>query len=116
MIESTVGLKEYFEKLIELEKDNNDKALKIATVELARRLEALNGEAGRLNKMQETYYPRQVAEPRFEQIEKEIKELIIFKAIAANKASKDSVTVAHVGMAVSLIVGLLSLVLRLFGI
>lgn len=64
-----ITLKEHIEKILALEKENNDKALKLATTELARRLEALNGEAGRLNKMQETYYPRQVAEPGLDQIE-----------------------------------------------
>lgn len=111
-----ITLKEYFEKVIEAEKDSQDKALKIATVELARRLEALNGEAGRLNKMQETYYPRQVAEPRLDQIEKEIRELQIFKAVLDNKASKDSVNRIQIMSIVGLLLSAVSLILRLFGI
>lgn len=108
-----ISLKEYFENILALEKQNNEKALKLATAELARRLEALNGEAGRLNKMQETYYPRQVAEPRLEQIEKELRELQIFKAIAVSKASRDSVIISMVLGATSMLLAVVNTILRL---
>jgi hypothetical protein len=121
--EPTVPLKEYFEKMIALAKEAGSDALKIASDELARRLDALNGEAGRLANMQETYYPRQVAEPRLDQLAKDIRELQLSKAMLDGKASQTSFYIALVisliGMLLSfcgLLIAITSIALRLIGL
>ena len=57
----------------------DEKALKIKTAEVERRLHDLNGEAERLRKMQATYLPREVYESKMSQFEDSIKSLTSFK-------------------------------------
>lgn len=47
-----------------------DRALMVSTNELHRRLEMLNGEAGRLREMQASYIPRETYDRGFDAIEK----------------------------------------------
>jgi hypothetical protein len=51
----------------------SDRALTVATAELHRRLEMLNGEASRLREMQATYVPRETFDRSVEAIEKATK-------------------------------------------
>jgi cell division septum initiation protein DivIVA len=53
-----------------LELISQERALKIQTRELERRLEALNGEADRLRSMQATYIPREVYDIKMAAIDK----------------------------------------------
>lgn len=118
-----VDLREYFEMMIAAAKESSEKALIIARDELARRLDTLNGEAGRLSKMQETYYPRQVAEPAIEQIQKDVNDLQLTRALLDGKANQNSFYVTLFFSVVGLLVGfcglataLISLVLRILGL
>lgn len=54
----------HLHKVMEL----NEKALKLQSREYERRLEALNGEAERLRKMQSTYVPREVYEAKYDEL------------------------------------------------
>lgn len=60
-------------------------ALDLQAVENSRRLEVLNGEAGRLASMQVSYIPREVFEGKTHQIEIELAELRTFKAQTQGK-------------------------------
>lgn len=60
-----------------------EKALKLQATEYERRLEALNGEAGRLREMQQTYIPREIFDrslqqqnEKFERVVSDLKERI----------------------------------------
>jgi hypothetical protein len=56
-----------------------DKALKLQAKEYERRLNDLNGEAGRLRSMQQTYMPREVFETVMRDMENRIEVLMAFK-------------------------------------
>ncbi len=60
-------------------------ALDLQAVELARRLDVLNGEAGRLSTMQASYVPREVYETRTKEIAKALEELRTFQAQSQGK-------------------------------
>ena len=70
-------------------------------VEVARRLEVLNGEAGRLADMQATYVPREVYDAKTQEIAKDLLELKTFRAETTGKgfayAPFISVAVAVIG-------------------
>jgi hypothetical protein len=68
------------------ERDNTKRALEVQSSEYARRLEILNGEAGRLHSMQMTYLPRELHEAsnrdvsaQIDRLRKEIEELRLFR-------------------------------------
>jgi hypothetical protein len=68
------------------ERDNTKRALDVQSSEYARRLEILNGEAGRLHAMQITYLPRELHEAsakdvsaQIDRLRKEIEELRLFR-------------------------------------
>lgn len=81
----TVSIKEYLELKIAYEAaetkhirelmEERDKALKVQAKEYERRLDDLNGEAGRLRHMQETYMPRELSEEKHSDHIKNIREL-----------------------------------------
>lgn len=60
-------------------------ALDLQAAEVARRLEVLNGEAGRLDKMQQSYVPREVYDAKVGEIGKELQELRTYKAETQGK-------------------------------
>lgn len=62
------------------------KALKLQAKEYARRLTDLNGEAGRLHKMQEQYIPREVFDRVIDDIRKELRILSEWKTKQEGKS------------------------------
>ena len=65
---------------IELRFQGHERAMQVQTLELARRLDFLNGEADRLQKMQATYVPREVYDGRHDELVKAIRSLETFQA------------------------------------
>jgi len=63
------------EKHVHFKFEANEKALGIQAKEYERRLEALNGEAERLRKMQATYLPREVFDKIHDSIVADIEDL-----------------------------------------
>ena len=98
-----VDLKYYFERVLA----EKEKALELQAKELSRRLDLLNGEAGRLRDIQTTYLPREVADARYEQTNKTLLELTLFKNTVEAKASMDDVraarNVGYIGIGLSII-------------
>lgn len=78
--------------------------------EISRRLDLLNGEAGRLRSMQETYLPREVAESKFKQLNDDITSLKLYKAEMEGKASSWSVVVTALLAVASLVIGIIGLI------
>lgn len=105
------SLKEYIDDKLAHVKEANKDALTIFTTEVQRRLGELNGEAARLAKMQETYYPRQVAEPRHAQHDKDIKDLQLDRALLAGKASQNSFLIVLFFSVIGLLTSLCGLAL-----
>ena len=62
-----------------------EKALQLATVELHRRLELLNGEAGRIREIQAAYVPREVFDRYKESVEQRVSNLENFDANLTGK-------------------------------
>ena len=85
-------LKEYFEKIL----DEKEKALNLATGELSKHLEKLNGETGKLDRMQATYLPREVADAKFNTQDEKIDDLESWKDKQEGKASQSSVIGAYI--------------------
>ena len=100
-----IALREYVDKLFELK----DQALNLSSAELSRRLDILNGEAGRLRTMQETYLPREVADSRFEQLLGEVSDLKLYKARMEGMASQTSVIIAYVISTIGILLGIIGL-------
>lgn len=109
-----ISFKEHFEKVIELHQIANERALKIAGDELARRLEDLNGEQARIAKIQETYIPRQVGEPRFEGLEKTVRLLETKQAIVDSKAAAWLVWVGLFFTAASFFLSILGVTITMY--
>lgn len=63
-----------------------EKALELQAKEYERRLEGLNGEAGRLHKMQEQYVPREVFERMIDELRKELRTLSEWKTKQEGKS------------------------------
>lgn len=68
------------------ERDNTRNALDIQSTEYARRLDILNGEAGRLHSMQVTYLPRELHDAsvkdvmsQIDRLRKDIEDLRLFR-------------------------------------
>lgn len=63
-----ISLKEYFEKLMQAEKESMERALKLQSSEYERRLTDLNHKAEQLKDMQMTYLPRETYEVQHKQL------------------------------------------------
>lgn len=79
----TIGELEVF--IFERFKSEN-KARKLQAIEYARRLEALNGEAGRLREMQQEYVPREVFQKTVDSINEKIQTLNDWKTAQGGKS------------------------------
>ena len=108
-----VTLREYFERIIAHNEETQDKALVIARDELARRLETLNNETSRIKEILASTMPRELAEQRFETLEKEHSEFRIFKAIVDSKASQKGLTIAYIFSAINVLFAVVNLLLTL---
>jgi hypothetical protein len=106
----SVSLKEYFERILAENKQSMADALAIRTSETDRRLEFLNGEAGRLKEMQTTYLLRKEYEIYHEQLVKDVRTLENFKLIMDTKASQSSVNWAYAIAIISIILTLIALI------
>ena len=80
-----------------------DRALELSADEYHRRLDMLNGEAGKLAAMQVTYLPREVYEQTVKNIENELKGLRDFRS---NIIGKFSIINGAIAIIVSLAVSL----------
>jgi hypothetical protein len=93
---------EALERLIDERHLNNKEALDLNAKEMARRLDILNGEAGRLREMQATYVPREIYEAS----------VIKIRALedgAAYQRGQGQVIAALISAAVSVAVGLMTI-------
>lgn len=89
----------------ELQFTSAAEALHLDAEEKARRLEALNGEAGRLRDMQASYLPREVWDGAFKEINKQLAEMKDFRS---NVLGKQSVIVMVVSALTALLVSVMS--------
>jgi len=101
----------------------SDRALTVATSELHRRLEMLNGEASRLREMQATYIPRETYDRGIDAIEKATKtsedeidrRLKALENAGANQAGKQWVGGAIVLILATVIAAAIPLITRMGG-
>ncbi len=90
----------YLKELTDLKFGNVSKANDLYVVEIARRLEMLNGEADKLNKMQTSYLPREVYEQNHKYVTNDIESIIEWK----NKSQgRNSAIAAFISLVISLI-------------
>lgn len=86
-----------------------DRERLLALSEVNRRLDLLNGEAGRLVKMQDTYVPRETYDTRNNNFEKDLRELRDFKN---NSQGRQTILSVVVSAAISLAFVFLSWMLK----
>ena len=67
-------------QILDTQRTTLQMALDISSAEIARRLDSLNGEAGRLREMQATYVPRELVDLRLSKMDYEIGRLLIAEA------------------------------------
>ena len=120
-IGETVSLKEHFEKLFEAmekrhdaDQEKSDIALKLAASELARRLDDLNGEAGRFREMQSNYMPRETAEAKYAEYEKRIAVLENAQSAEAGQNKQNAVNWDRVFAVAGFAIASAALLARLF--
>jgi hypothetical protein len=82
------------------ERTSTKEALEIATKSTDAHLLLLNGEAGRLRQMQETYLPREVYSAEIKELRKDIGELREFKS---NMLGRQAILTVVVSSSISLI-------------
>ncbi len=92
-------------KQMDLRLDAAGKALKLQAAENMRRLDLLNGEAERLQRMQSTYLPREVYDVSAREIHRKIAEL---REREAHTQGRGSVIAGVVAFAISLLFLLLN--------
>ncbi len=90
---------EHVREVMKLTFVTNDRERLLSVAETNRRLDLLNGEAGRLVKMQDTYVPRETYETYRGNIDKELRELRDFKN---NSQGRQAVIAVIVSIATSL--------------
>jgi hypothetical protein len=93
---------EALERLIDERHLNNKEALDLNAKEMARRLDILNGEAGRLREMQATYVPREIYEASVVKIR-------LLEDGAAYQRGQGQVIAAIISAAVSVAIGLMTI-------
>jgi hypothetical protein len=98
--------------LTEREANNTEatsKALELQAVEIARRLDILNGEAQRLRDIQSTYLPREVYEVATKEI---LNKIEVLNTFMANYQGRGTVIATVTSTAISIGIGLLFLALN----
>ena len=103
------ALEKLFERILVEYKQSVSDALVIRTNETDRRLEILNGEAGRLREMQVTYLLRKEYDIYHEQLLKDVRALENFKIVMDAKASQASVNWSYFFSALAAILAIVAL-------
>lgn len=94
---------EALERMLDERHAHYKEALEISAKEMARRLETLNGEAGRLREMQATYVPREV-------YDQSVLKIRVLEEGAAYQKGQGQIIAAIVSACVSIIIGLLTVI------
>ena len=97
------------------DKVSAQRALDIATAEIARRMEVLNGEAKRIQAIEAKTITREAHQLTLTPLETRVKNLETEAAELRGKADQRSVNIAVIMSVVSLAVGIISLVLKFVG-
>lgn len=101
-------------EFIELKFDLLDTALKLQAKEYERRLEELNHEAARLKSSQSISVSREFFDAKHEDIQKQVDELKLSRAILQGKADQKSVIIVGLLGGISVLISLITLLLTFF--
>jgi len=111
---------EHIEKTMKLQFDALRDALDLRNTEVNRRLDLLNGEAGRLKDMQTTYVNHDIWTQQNQDITRQINNIVdvvndyrTFKAVLQSKASQTSVWIGYGFSILSLMIGFFSMIISI---